>query len=68
MINTYEVYIWPDGSWVGEDDVYEFQDKCHYDGDDYRVELAPADVDDLEEWVDNLLDHEQVFLDYQRGL
>jgi hypothetical protein len=67
-MNTYTVHIWPDGSWVGEDDQQEFELMLMAKSDDFTTVEIPAEVDDIERWVDWYLDHQQAYLDYRRGL
>jgi hypothetical protein len=43
----YKVYVWPDGSWIGEDDQKELEEAMNESDDFYIEELSEIEYNDL---------------------
>jgi len=43
----YKVYVWPDGSWVGEDDQRKLEEKMMGSDDFYTEDLSDTELKDL---------------------
>lgn len=53
----YKVYVWPDLSWIGEDDHRDLEFKTN-ESDDFAIVEVPDDIEDIDAW---LLERERAF-------
>ena len=43
----YDVYVWPDGTWIGEDDQKEIEEKMNYSDDFFVKSLSQYEYEQL---------------------